>query len=254
MFDSGREVPEVTNQAPAVTAVRDASQDGNLSTRVVGTFADDGVPYDDELTYGWETVSAPAGAGVIFADPKALATRVTGTVEGDYVFRFFADDGEKRSTATVSVTLAKKAVAAEFGASATITSSGSASWENQNARQREHHPGQLQPRRRQRLGQLGPAEERHQPGHRGLPPVHLGRSPVRLSSTDIYWYDDNGGTRRPSATGYVIETSGDGTTWTPVTLIGGSSRYARRSEHQRLQQVQLRARSPRAGSASGSSA
>ena len=64
-------MPPTSNQAPAVTAARDGSADGNLSTRLVGTASDDGVPYDEELTFGWETVSAPQGAGVIFADPHA---------------------------------------------------------------------------------------------------------------------------------------------------------------------------------------
>ncbi len=76
------------------------------------------------------TVSAPQGAGVIFADASALSTRVTGTVAGDYVFQFFADDGERRSEATVSVTLTVRLVVAEFGALATVTTSGSAPWEN----------------------------------------------------------------------------------------------------------------------------
>ena len=48
-------------------------------------------------------------------------------------------------------------------------------------------------------------------------------APVRLSSTDIYWYDDNGGTREPSATGYAIEYSNNGTDWTAVNLTGGST-------------------------------
>ncbi|GAB1822992.1 discoidin domain-containing protein [Herbidospora sp. RD11066] len=222
VFDSDREVPSVTNQAPTVTAVRDASQDGNLSSRVVGTFSDDGVPYDSELTYGWETVSAPAGAGVIFTDPKALATRVTGTVEGDYVFRFFADDGEKRSTANVNVTLAKKAVAAEFGASATISSSGSASWENQNRVNEATNPANSNPGAGNGWGNWGQPRNGTSPATEAYL-QYTWTSPVRLSSTDIYWYDDNGGTRRPSATGYVIETSNDGTTWTPVTLNNGST-------------------------------
>ncbi|WP_170990772.1 discoidin domain-containing protein [Herbidospora galbida] len=225
VFDSGREVPDVSNQAPDVTAARDASQDGNLSTRLVGTAADDGVPYDDELTYGWETVSAPAGAGVIFADSKALATRVTGTAEGDYVFRFFADDGEKRSTATVSVTLAKKAVSAEFGSSATITTSGTASWENHSRVNENTTPANSNPGAGNGWGNWGQPRNGTSPANEAWI-QYTWASPVRLSSTDVYWYDDNGGTRRPTATTYAIETSTDGATWTPVTLTGGSTYVA----------------------------
>ncbi|MFC7650167.1 discoidin domain-containing protein [Streptosporangium lutulentum] len=222
VFDSGREVPDVTNQAPSVTATRDAAGDGNLSTRLVGTATDDGVPYDDELTFGWETVSAPQGAGVIFADPKAPATRVTGTVAGDYVFRFFADDGEERSTANVSVTLAKKDVVAEFGSTATITTSGTSSWENHSRVNEATTPSNSNPGAGTGWGNWGQPRNGTSPANEAWIQYQW-TSPVRLSSTDIYWYDDNGGTRRPTASTYAVETSTDGTTWTPVKLAGGSS-------------------------------
>jgi hypothetical protein len=222
VFDSGRDVPPVSNQAPVVTAARDGSADGNLSTRLVATASDDGVPYDDELTFGWETVSAPPGAGVIFADPKALATRVTGTVAGDYVFRFAADDGEKRSAATVAVTLAKREVVAEFGSSATVTTSGTASWENHLRVNEATTPASSNPGAGNGWGNWGQPQNGTSPEQAAWIQYRW-TSPVRLSSTDIYWYDDNGGTRRPTATTYAIESSADGTTWTPVKLTKGST-------------------------------
>ncbi|BCB91106.1 hypothetical protein Psuf_084190 [Phytohabitans suffuscus] len=222
VFDSGRDVPEVTNQAPAVTATRDGSADGNLSTRLVGTATDDGIPYDSELTFGWETVSKPANAGVIFADPNALTTRVTGTVAGDYVFRFFASDGEKRTEATVAVTLAEREVTAEFGSSAAVSTSGTASWENHNRVNEPTTPNSSNPGAGNGWGNWGqPANGTSQATQAWI--QYRWTSPVRLSSTDIYWYDDNGGTRRPTATTYVIESSNDGTNWAPVTLTGGST-------------------------------
>jgi hypothetical protein len=222
VFNSGREVPPVSNQAPVVTATRDASGDGNQSTRLVATASDDGVPYDNELAFGWETVSAPQGAGVIFADPKALSTRVTGTIPGDYVFRFFANDGDKRSEATVAVTLTKKTVSAEFGSSATITTSGSASWENPQRVKEPTTPSSSNPGSGNGWGSWGQAQSGVSVPTTAWIQYSWG-APVRLSSTDIYWYDDNGGTRRPTATTYAIEASSDGTTWTPVTLTGGST-------------------------------
>ncbi|GAA0433703.1 carbohydrate-binding protein [Acrocarpospora corrugata] len=221
VFDSGRDVPDVSNQAPTVTATRDGSADGNLSTRLVGNASDDGIPYDDELTFGWETVSAPQGAGVIFTDSKALSTRVTGTVAGDYVFRFFADDGEKRATATVSATLAKKDVVAEFGSTATVTTSGTASWENHARVNEATTPASSNPGSGTGWGNWGQPRNGTSPATEAWIQYQW-TSPVRLSSTDIYWYDDNGGTRRPTATTYAIETSTDGTTWTPVTLNGST--------------------------------
>ena len=222
VFESGREVSPVTNQAPVVTAARDGSADGNLSTRLVGTASDDGIPYDNELALGWETVSAPPGAGVIFADPKALATRVTGTVAGDYVFRFVADDGEKKTAATVPVTLAKKDVTAEFGSSATVSTSGTASWENHTRVNDPGTPGSSSPGAGNGWGNWGQTRNGTSPDTEAFIQYQW-TEPVRLSSTDIYWYDDNGGTRRPTATTYAIESSADGTTWTPVSLTGGSS-------------------------------
>ncbi|PZG00459.1 hypothetical protein C1I99_09545 [Micromonospora deserti] len=222
VFDSGRDVPEVSNQAPVVTATRDGSADGNLSTRLVATAFDDGIPYDSELTFGWETVSAPQGAGVIFSDAKALTTRVTGTVAGDYVFRFFANDGEKRSEATVAVTLAKRDVVAEFGASATISTSGTASWENHQRVNEATTPISSSPGAGNGWGNWGQTQNGTSP-EREAWIQYRWNSPVRLSSTDIYWYDDNGGTRRPTASTYAIESSENGTTWAPVTLTDGST-------------------------------
>ncbi|MGI5152828.1 discoidin domain-containing protein [Plantactinospora sp. CA-294935] len=222
VFDSGRDVPDVTNQAPAVTASRDGSADGNLATRLVGTASDDGIPYDEELRFGWETVSAPPGAGVIFADASALATRVTGTVAGDYVFRFFADDGEKRSEATVAVTLAEREVTAEFGSSAAITTSGTTAWENHQRVNEATTPANSNPGAGNGWGNWNLPQNGTSP-EREAWIQYRWTSPVRLSSTDIYWYDDNGGTRRPTATTYAVESSTDGTTWTPVTLANGST-------------------------------
>ncbi|MDG4798034.1 Ig-like domain-containing protein [Micromonospora sp. WMMD1082] len=222
VFDSGRDVPEVANQAPVVTAGRDGAGDGNLSTRLVGTASDDGIPYDSELTFGWETVSAPEGAGVIFADATALATRVTGTVAGDYVFRFFADDGEKRSVATVALTLTAREVTAEFGSSATISTSGSASWENHSRVNEATTPNSSNPGAGNGWGTWGQPQNGTSVANTAWIQYRW-TAPVRLSSTDIYWYDDNGGTRRPTATTYAIETSENGTTWTPVTLTEGST-------------------------------
>ena len=222
VFNSGRDVPVVTNQAPTVTAARDGSQDGNLSTRIVGTASDDGLPYDSELEVGWETVSKPAGAGVIFADSKALSTRVTGTVAGDYVFRFFANDGEKRTEATVSVTLAAREVSAEFGATATVSTSGTAGWENHNRVNEPTTPANSNPGSGNGWGNWGQPANGTSPATQAFLQYRWG-APVRLSSTDIYWYDDNGGTRRPTASTYAVEYSNNGTDWTAVTLSGGSS-------------------------------
>lgn len=222
VFNSKRRVPNVTNQAPVVTATRNAAGDGNLSTRLVATASDDGVPYESTLTHGWETVSAPEGAGVIFADADALTTRVTGTVAGDYVFRFWADDGALRSEATVSVTLSEMDVVPEFGSSATITTSGTAPWENHSRVNAPTTPASSSPGAGNGWGNWGQPNNGSSPAREAWI-QYKWDSPVRLSSTDIYWYDDNGGTRRPTPSTYVVEHSNDGTNWTPVSLAEGST-------------------------------
>jgi len=222
VFDSGRDVPEVVNDPPTVTATRDTSKDGNLSTTLVATVTDDGIPDSGTLTYGWSTVSAPEGAGVIFANAGALSTLVTGTLPGEYVFRFSASDGELTTTRDVTVTLATKEMVAEFGSIATITTTGSASWENPLMVNAPTTPSSSNPGTNQGWGTWG------QPNS-GLTNASAAAitytwdSPVLLTSTDIYWYDDNGGTRMPRADTWAVEYTTDGTTWQPVTLTNGST-------------------------------
>jgi len=222
VFASGREVPPVQNDPPAVTATVDHAGDGNLSTRLAATVTDDGVPDDGTLTFGWETVSAPEGAGVIFEDATALSTRVTGTVAGDYVFRFHASDGELTTTRDVEVTLAERQVSAELGAQATITTSGSASWENPALVNAPTTPSSSNPGTNQGWGTWGQTANGTSES-RAAWIQYRWDSPVLVGSTDVYWYDDNGGTRAPRADTYVVEHSSDGSTWTPVTLTGDST-------------------------------
>ncbi len=223
VFDSGRDVPEIVNDPPAVTVQVDTSRQGNLSTGLVATVSDDGVPEGGILTYGWETVSTPPGGAVIFTNPTAVSTTVTGTVPGTYVLRFWAEDGELRTERTIEVELAEREVTAEFGASAAITTSGSASWENPNMVNAATTPSTSNPGTAQGWGTWGVA------GATGTSTAaqawiqYSWDSPVLLTSSDIFWYDDGGGTRRPAASTYAIEYSADGSTWTPVTLTDGST-------------------------------
>jgi len=223
VFDSGRDVPEIVNDPPAVTVQVDTSRQGNLSTGLVATVSDDGVPEDGSLTYGWETVSTPPGGAVIFTNPSGVSTTVTGTVPGTYVLRFWAEDGELRTERTIEVDLTEREVTAEFGASAAITTSGSASWENYNLVNAPSTPGSSNPGAGNGWGTWGVSGAT---GTSTSAPAWLQYSwdsPVLLTSSDIYWYDDNGGTRRPTASTYAIEYSTDGSSWTPVTLTEGST-------------------------------
>ncbi len=222
VFDSGREIPVLTNDPPVVTAAQSTTADGNLSTTLVATATDDGVPETGTLTYGWQLVSAPSGGSVIFADAGALTTRVTGTVAGDYTFRFAATDGELTTQRDVTVALATKVQSAEFGASATITTSGSASWENPARVNTATTPASSNPGAGNGWGTWGQAGSGTSEAATAW--IQYGwASPMLLSSTDLYWYDDNGGTRMPAATTYAVEYSTNGTDWTGVALKPGST-------------------------------
>ena len=210
------------NDAPIVTATADRSRDGNLSTTLVGTATDDGIPETNELTVGWSTVSAPAGASVIYGNAASLTTTVTGTAPGDYVFRFRATDGALTTERDVALQLTEKATTAEFGAVASITTSGTSSWENHSRVNEATTPASSSPGTGNGWGNWG------QPANGTSVATaawirYQWQSPVRLQSTEIYWYDDNGGVRMPRPDTYTLEYSNDGTTWTPVTLTGTST-------------------------------
>jgi hypothetical protein len=222
VFDSGRDVPPVVNDPPAVTVTLDRSRDGNLSTTLVATASDDGVPDDGELTFGWEVVSTPEGAGVIFGDDEALTTGITGTVAGEYVFRFWAEDGELRTERDVTVDLTEKAMTAEFGALATITTSGSAGWENPLRVNEPTTPPSSSPGAGNGWGTWGQTANGTTLARQAWI-RYAWDSPVLVTSTDIYWYDDNGGTRMPRPDTYAVEYTENGTDWLPVTLREGST-------------------------------
>src|SRR5690606_35993586 len=113
VFDSGRDVPPVVNEAPVVSVQVDSTRQGNLTTGLLATVTDDGIPVTGSLTYGWEVVSAPEGGAVIFSAPGQVSTTVTGTVAGTYVLRFWAEDGELRTERELTVELTERAVSAE---------------------------------------------------------------------------------------------------------------------------------------------
>lgn len=91
---------EPTNQAPSVDAYVDSSTSAGAA--VVGTVKDDGLP-NGELSVAWEQVSGPEGGVASFADDTAASTMVTFNIEGDYVLRLTASDGEKSSSTELSV-------------------------------------------------------------------------------------------------------------------------------------------------------
>ena len=92
--------PEPPNQAPTVDAGPDASITLPNNASLDGTVSDDGKP-DGTLTVAWSKVSGPGD--VTFSDAAAVDTMVTFTIEGTYVLRLTADDGELQASDEVAV-------------------------------------------------------------------------------------------------------------------------------------------------------
>jgi RHS repeat-associated protein len=68
-----------------------------------GTASDDGLPSGSTLEITWTKVSGPGP--VTFADPHSAATSATFAVDGEYVLKLTASDGQLSSSDTVTVTV-----------------------------------------------------------------------------------------------------------------------------------------------------
>lgn len=87
------------NLPPLVTATGPATVTHPAAASLVGTARDDG--NTAAMTYTWSKVTGPGT--VSFTASKALATSATFSVPGTYLLQLEAFDGEKRSTANVTV-------------------------------------------------------------------------------------------------------------------------------------------------------
>lgn len=99
-FNTGIDAPASTNQAPVVDArvVKNSAAGAELS----GVVKDDGLP-NGIISSHWEVVSAPENGNARFADASATSTTVTFNVEGDYVLKLSASDGELTGEKTLTV-------------------------------------------------------------------------------------------------------------------------------------------------------
>jgi hypothetical protein len=94
-----------TNQAPIVNAGQDQTVNLPNAANLDGTVTDDGLPNPSgAVTTTWEKVT---GFGdVIFGNPNALDTTAQITVEGTYVLRLTASDGQASVADEITVTVA----------------------------------------------------------------------------------------------------------------------------------------------------
>ena len=203
------------NTAPSVKLAEDTSMTGNLYTTLKATCTDDGMPYDKDMSYAWELVSAPEGAEAILSSANKPTTTISGSVEGEYTVRFTVSDGELSATAELTVTL-KKGAAGGLGEdvapdAASVESDYTSSWENLNG---INKPG-FEPTSSNVGAGKGwgnwpqSAGSEHYVGYTWDEAVTVG-------GADIYWYDDGGGTQVPSKLRMqYLDASG---TWQDVNI------------------------------------
>ena len=185
------------NTAPSVKLAEDTSLTGNLYTTLKATCTDDGMPYDKDMSYAWEVISAPEGAETLLSSANKPTTTISGTVEGEYTVRFTVSDGELSATGELAVTL-KKGAAGGLGEdvapdAASVESDYTSSWENLN--------GINNPSFEPTSSNVGTGKgwgnwsqsvgSEHYVGYTWDEAVTVG-------GADIYWYDDGGGLQVPS--------------------------------------------------------
>ena len=186
------------NAAPSVKLAEDTSLTGNLYTTLKATCTDDGLPYDKDMSYAWELISAPEGAETLLSSANKPTTTISGTVEGEYTVRFTVSDGELSATGELTVTL-KKGAAGGLGEdvapdAASVESDYTSSWENLNG---INNPS-FEPTSSNVGTGKGWGNWRQSAGSEHYVGYTWDEA-VTVGGADIYWYDDGGGTQVPSA-------------------------------------------------------
>ncbi|MFR4277461.1 MAG: S-layer homology domain-containing protein [Oscillospiraceae bacterium] len=185
------------NTAPTVKLAEDTSLTGNLYTTLKATCTDDGLPYDKDMSYAWEVISAPEGAETLLSSANKPTTTISGTVEGEYTVRFTVSDGELSATGELTVTL-KKGAAGGLGEdvapdAASVESDYTSSWENLNG---INNPS-FEPTSSNVGTGKGWGNWRQSAGSEHYVGYTWDEA-VTVGGADIYWYDDGGGTQVPS--------------------------------------------------------
>ena len=185
------------NTAPSVKLAEDTSLTGNLYTTLKATCTDDGMPYDKDMSYAWEVISAPEGAETLLSSANKPTTTISGTVEGEYTVRFTVSDGELSATGELTVTL-KKGAAGGLGEdvapdAASVESDYTSSWENLNG---INNPS-FEPTSSNVGTGKGWGNWRQSAGSEHYVGYTWDEA-VTVGGADIYWYDDGGGTQVPS--------------------------------------------------------
>jgi len=107
-------------------------------------------------------------------------------------------------------------------AGATISTSGTVGWENHNEVRNSTTPASSNPGTNHGWGTWD-LQRNGSSAARSAFLQYAWPATTKMNRAEIYWYDDNGGTRIPTATTWAIQHSNNGTTWTDVNLIGATN-------------------------------
>ena len=203
---------EPTNQAPSVDAY--VSSVTSSGAQLAATVKDDGLP-SGTLSTQWSMISGPEGGVARFVDDAAASTMATFNVEGDYVLRLTASDGEATTTADVTVhgvpsdgtvNVASQAKASASSNNTTgiggtgILSDGVVDLEGSDPMKSWNNWGQTQDK---------------------TPTVtYEWNGQIPLSKVQAYFWTDNGGVKLPASWKIQYRDAGE---WKDVTLRDGQS-------------------------------
>jgi hypothetical protein len=188
VYRTGATPPPSVNVAPYALATVDSSFRQAGQAQLAGVVKDDALP-QGKLTATWSKVSGPGT--VIFANPNAPSTLATFTQPGDYALKLTASDGARTSESTVDITATVIPVVANVATAAAATASYTSPWEQVAAINDGIDPPSSNDGVNRRWG-TWPEQ-----GEQWVQLEWL--NPVRVSTSDIYFFDDGGGVRVPAS-------------------------------------------------------
>ncbi|SDR24720.1 Ig-like domain-containing protein [Thermostaphylospora chromogena] len=189
VFSTGERPPAARNHAPYALVVQDPSYTRPAQARLNAVVKDDGLPAG-ELTVEWSKVDGPGEA--FFTDPAgAGGTVVAFSRAGVYRLRLTVSDGERTTSETVTVEASEPSARANVAPAATPTASYTSPWEQVTAVNDGIDPPRSNDSANPRWGTWP---------QQGTQWVQLDwPAPVRVDGADVYFFDDGGGVRLPSA-------------------------------------------------------
>jgi len=188
VFRTGAAPPPAADVAPYALATVDPSFRQAGQAQLTGVVKDDALPRGT-LTSTWSKVSGPGT--VIFANPSEPRTLATFTEPGDYTLRLTATDGASTRSSTVDIPAGAIPAVVNLATAGTVTASYTSPWEQVIAVNDGIDPPSSNDTVNRRWGTWPQQGEQW---------VQLEwPNPVRVSSSDIYFFDDGGGVRLPAS-------------------------------------------------------